>query len=105
SRLTALPPPHSLLFPYTTLFRSERNPPAIGPAPDAAELAIIRPHAVVGLPAGKDREPGVGQVRLVLGVASQPLEDLEPHRPPVVDRKSTRLNSSHRTISYAVFCL
>src|SRR5437773_5596899 len=71
------PPQRSTLFPYTTLFRSV----------DAADLADLVP---VG---GADRGPAP--------------QDLVADRYPVVvgDRKSTRLNSSHITISYAVFCL
>src|SRR5260221_4546396 len=68
-------PPRSTLFPYTTLFRSAHD--AGGRAVDGA-----RPRA---LRLGRDR------------VGSRPGRDL--------DRKSTRLNSSHTVISYAVFCL
>src|SRR2546426_1211727 len=78
-------PPRSTLFPYTTLFRS---------------LAVLLAHAGAdGVPA----LPGVGE----LGVVAAPGEDLrelvEIHAG--TDRKSTRLNSSHLVISYAVFCL
>src|SRR2546429_7231934 len=66
-------PPRSTLFPYTTLFRSPRQPrpcsPAAVPAPKKSRFL-----PVLGLPASGDR-------------------------------KSTRLNSSHGYISYAVFCL
>src|SRR2546427_5786629 len=79
-------PPRSTLFPYTTLFRSS--------------LLIW-----IGLALGRDgfwltreRDDGV-----------PPLPDLPPlperEGPGVGDRKSTRLNSSHSQISYAVFCL
>src|SRR5256885_6820363 len=75
-------PPRSTLFPYTTLFRSVRG-----------ELLAL----VDRLFDGADHvERGLRQV-IVLAV-DQPLEALE-------DRKSTRLNSSHLVISYAVFCL
>src|SRR5438309_7711794 len=74
-------PPRSTLFPYTTLFRS-RNRPA---------------HAVVGDVA--QRRPGLLQPHS--GAAAR----REPCVLPLVDRKSTRLNSSHSSISYAVFCL
>src|SRR5258707_2708302 len=76
-------PPRSTLFPYTTLFRS-RGPCAAaqGSPPDGADR---QGHPDLGLHAGKC--PGV---RLQLGRR---------------DRKSTRLNSSHANISYAVFCL
>src|SRR5260221_738051 len=69
-------PPRSTLFPYTTLFRS-------------AELGPV--------------QVGVGEVVILV-------EELQVHGQKVVvvdkrDRKSTRLNSSHTVISYAVFCL
>src|SRR5437764_1909192 len=68
-------PPRSTLFPYTTLFRS--NPP----------------HAAV---AARDKH----RQRELLREAGVPIPQFA-----VQDRKSTRLNSSHRCISYAVFCL
>src|SRR2546429_7267855 len=78
-------PPRSTLFPYTTLFRSHAN--------DA-----VRAHAPVVL---DDRR------RLVCR-SVVPDEDPERHALLAqygLDRKSTRLNSSHGYISYAVFCL
>src|SRR3989454_2961845 len=63
-------PPRSTLFPYTTLFRSER----IAHHPVAERLAVLA-HLAAGRAGG------------------------------AADRKSTRLNSSHLVISYAVFCL
>src|SRR2546427_5515099 len=75
-------PPRSTLFPYTTLFRSPAAPgvdaqpaPAADPAPAPVVPAVAAPVAV-------------------------PPATIEP-----ADRKSTRLNSSHSQISYAVFCL
>src|SRR3712207_7293000 len=90
-------PPRSTLFPYTTLFRSgvvvsgegaaQRR--SICPQVGAAALQQLQPHEVAQREQGDqaEREPleGVGEVR--------------------EDRKSTRLNSSHANISYAVFCL
>src|SRR5256885_9505313 len=76
-------PPRSTLFPYTTLFRS---PPAGGP-PDqvgAGGSLVRRPACPPG-----SRSPGTAW-----GAARR-----------TRDRKSTRLNSSHLVISYAVFCL
>src|SRR3712207_8822449 len=72
-------PPRSTLFPYTTLFRSH----------------TVRRLRHLGLPAQVDRhvELQLHQDRLV------------QQRQLAVDRKSTRLNSSHANISYAVFCL
>src|SRR5438105_12086274 len=73
-------PPRSTLFPYTTLFRSEFPGPGRYPA------------AAGGTP--------LGYVRAALG----PLP-VRPDASRNSDRKSTRLNSSHEWISYAVFCL
>src|SRR3712207_7328915 len=85
-------PPRSTLFPYTTLFRS------------AAVLHRLV-HAAVPV------------AQLVGAEAQRPAEDLVAeadaeqrhagveHRARRLDRKSTRLNSSHANISYAVFCL
>src|SRR5256885_5888346 len=96
-------PPRSTLFPYTTLFRSEAVLGVIGDAarqPARCELAEhpLAPPAVRLEPVG-EREPE-GHHRLV----EQRHADLEA-RPHAQDRKSTRLNSSHLVISYAVFCL
>src|SRR5437763_13013195 len=76
-------PPRSTLFPYTTLFRSERVV-----APCQYRLGAVDETA-------KRREIEAG--KLVVG-------DVRGEE-AVGDRKSTRLNSSHRCISYAVFCL
>src|SRR3712207_7580532 len=83
-------PPRSTLFPYTTLFRSR------GPPEDA--------HPVVRrASAGRRVGPDVPVTPLRLAGRAR------LHEPGVavtgVDRKSTRLNSSHANISYAVFCL
>src|SRR3712207_7044239 len=87
-------PPRSTLFPYTTLFRS-------GPAGVPRVLRPLRRVGAVLVPAPdqlRDRgpRPDGGDVRP--GVA---VREALPRR----DRKSTRLNSSHANISYAVFCL
>src|SRR3712207_8618214 len=80
-------PPRSTLFPYTTLFRSRARPYRHG---DGAEVGR-RPAPPVGRPrAARPVRPAEGQAR-------------RRHR--LGDRKSTRLNSSHANISYAVFCL
>src|SRR5689334_24353832 len=80
-------PPRSTLFPYTTLFRSER---------DAFLLDIDVEH---------HRFHAVALLVLVdhLLARTLPVEIGEVDH--AVDRKSTRLNSSHSSISYAVFCL
>src|SRR5207248_8234027 len=86
-------PPRSTLFPYTTLFRSPPRPDWRSRARRRGRLAGSRPRAETGA-----RRAGRK------GGAEQPQRrrsDGQDHR----DRKSTRLNSSHRTISYAVFCL
>src|SRR3712207_8717040 len=86
-------PPRSTLFPYTTLFRSR------GAAADAQPAAVV-----------------VGALRIDPGARTASLDgaalDLTPrefdllhHLAARADRKSTRLNSSHANISYAVFCL
>src|SRR3712207_7074883 len=90
-------PPRSTLFPYTTLFRSDRQEQdAQGVVPDADEPAgVAHPHGLqVGVGAGA--RAGVGVLRAD--------DRLGPPQAPE-DRKSTRLNSSHANISYAVFCL
>src|SRR3712207_7874391 len=79
-------PPRSTLFPYTTLFRSNEVVGELG------ELVIRQPMPSMPLKLWGD-------------------EDFERYRAsyfdtyPGIDRKSTRLNSSHANISYAVFCL
>src|SRR3712207_7984446 len=90
-------PPRSTLFPYTTLFRS-------GLAALGVERGEVRAAASAeGVPGGGEPRPQ----RLVgLAVdAADRLPLLDDRLEPVADRKSTRLNSSHANISYAVFCL
>src|SRR2546430_17244375 len=72
-------PPRSTLFPYTTLFRSEVDTDA-GPVQPGGDL-------------------------LDMGRLAGAVIALDHHAAVVGDRKSTRLNSSHSQISYAVFCL
>src|SRR2546427_3304762 len=90
-------PPRSTLFPYTTLFRS-------GPQ-QSLERFHERP---VGLALERLRElmrlNDRGQVRQEDPARAQG-GGHEPGELPGLDRKSTRLNSSHSQISYAVFCL
>src|SRR3712207_7910413 len=84
-------PPRSTLFPYTTLFRSR-----------IAERGVRAVAAALGIRAADPTAPEhVGLVRAGVHVARavEGLADLH------ADRKSTRLNSSHANISYAVFCL
>src|SRR3712207_7313799 len=70
-------PPRSTLFPYTTLFRSQER------------ITSTRGHSITSLQA--------------IYVPADDITDPAPHT--TLDRKSTRLNSSHANISYAVFCL
>src|SRR3712207_8200326 len=78
-------PPRSTLFPYTTLFRSGPTARTSATAPEVPRMA-----------SDAQNNPGPG-------------EAFEPETDPAAaaqgDRKSTRLNSSHANISYAVFCL
>src|SRR5690554_7643493 len=84
------PPPRSTLFPYTTLFRS-------------------RCIVVEGVRVGKEAVLGANVVltastKIIDVSGSEPIET-SGYVPERSDRKSTRLNSSHVRISYAVFCL
>src|SRR3712207_8545849 len=78
-------PPRSTLFPYTTLFRSDQN-------------TLDGPHAKKDLRRGRAAAanivPNTTGAAKAIGLVI-----------PELDRKSTRLNSSHANISYAVFCL
>src|SRR5256885_4880027 len=84
-------PPRSTLFPYTTLFRSGREP---GRQPAAGDGEAL-------LAQGRHDRVGLLHRRLAPGLGGPP----GVRRRSGADRKSTRLNSSHLVISYAVFCL
>src|SRR3712207_8205577 len=85
-------PPRSTLFPYTTLFRSCRRSSVPLLLPAQQSLGDEHERA-------RDREQDRGDGRRLLEAElARELEDEQ-------DRKSTRLNSSHANISYAVFCL
>src|SRR3712207_7789249 len=86
-------PPRSTLFPYTTLFRSLQQQAALV----AVSLDRVAWAATERAPERVAR--GLGRRRAVPAVDARE----ECHSSP--DRKSTRLNSSHANISYAVFCL
>src|SRR3712207_7657041 len=103
-------PPRSTLFPYTTLFRSERA--AISTAPSTLHLRV-EVHDAEDLPAlvavAGQRAVAV-DAALRVRAAVDELADVAaaaavPRAVDRRDRKSTRLNSSHANISYAVFCL
>src|SRR3712207_7109112 len=89
-------PPRSTLFPYTTLFRSEPG------------FRIELHHKDLGIALAAGREYGVALP--VTAIVDQMLEASKSkgrgdRDHSALDRKSTRLNSSHANISYAVFCL
>src|SRR4051794_41288514 len=89
-------PPRSTLFPYTTLFRSREVDHRRG---DSRELADVE----LGGTAGPDPRRNIAEADRI-GATRVSLGDI-PARIRAGDRKSTRLNSSHPSISYAVFCL
>src|SRR3712207_8988526 len=82
-------PPRSTLFPYTTLFRSDGLNVAY-------DLFITFPDAVFGTSVEVPTIDGKAKIKIPAGTQSGKI---------FRDRKSTRLNSSHANISYAVFCL
>src|SRR3712207_7123021 len=81
-------PPRSTLFPYTTLFRSRRG---------LADAVVF--ERVLAEAAAQRVLPGAADERVVAAAAQDAVVAAAG------DRKSTRLNSSHANISYAVFCL
>src|SRR3712207_7188528 len=90
-------PPRSTLFPYTTLFRSVLHLDAVPEHHPVVDHDVRPEHdALAELDAVPEHEPG-RPVRRPHAAC--------PRGVPAADRKSTRLNSSHANISYAVFCL
>src|SRR3712207_8274552 len=88
-------PPRSTLFPYTTLFRS------LEPGADLGGAPRVLPVEGATL---EDALDGLGHVEPTAAERGVERHDAVPAQPEQ-DRKSTRLNSSHANISYAVFCL
>src|SRR3712207_8713614 len=89
-------PPRSTLFPYTTLFRSY----------DGATVHDPKPAAVSSGPIHSSRRRDVASAHTPEGISSaREATDHTAKSDEISDRKSTRLNSSHANISYAVFCL
>src|SRR5437763_5452960 len=84
-------PPRSTLFPYTTLFRSVAG--------------CSRSHATRPSNAAPSRDADVITADELTGTTAPSVYDAVRQLRLGADRKSTRLNSSHRCISYAVFCL
>src|SRR5690348_18120419 len=98
-------PPRSTLFPYTTLFRS-RHEIILTPKPDSQVIdlraifnaSVVQPEKFEQI---KTRNDKSWEEFWTTGGAI----DFSQCTDPRADRKSTRLNSSHPSISYAVFCL
>src|SRR5258708_26244893 len=89
-------PPRSTLFPYTTLFRSVQH---------QSHVALWEYECYMGPQWGLLCLVGLDYIECYVGrraIESRPTKHKSPHWG---DRKSTRLNSSHQIISYAVFCL
>src|SRR2546422_7850793 len=82
-------PPRSTLFPYTTLFRSVLLDSSVGSAFPYVNFDVPRPR----------------EIRRVFSTSAGDTSGRRPTCKMRRDRKSTRLNSSHGYISYAVFCL
>src|SRR5690606_41450911 len=98
-------PPRSTLFPYTTLFRSIKKGYGAGanlyltkPFEPQRLLKNIELHFDASSAVARRKRYSIDQIREFESVGAQPVA-------PGSDRKSTRLNSSHVKISYAVFCL
>src|SRR3712207_7346904 len=93
-------PPRSTLFPYTTLFRSHT-------LPEPSARAVARLDADEGIAGDVDSvDAAIGVAQEADLLARLAVDRRDEHQRVVGrDRKSTRLNSSHANISYAVFCL
>src|SRR5207248_10786967 len=102
---TAPHPQKSTLFPYTTLFRSKARSQVIGQRRCKDESACFNADHGVDLRALEFSRQGVDRLSKTLRVFQQCRNVIKINAGLRKDRKSTRLNSSHRTISYAVFCL
>src|SRR3712207_8826312 len=86
-------PPRSTLFPYTTLFRSD-------PGDQVEWRQVVETARTI-----RNLLETVDLVSFVKTTGGRGLHVVVPLTPSAEDRKSTRLNSSHANISYAVFCL
>src|SRR2546422_5941918 len=86
-------PPRSTLFPYTTLFRSRAADRDRPPIPMLLAMGAVHQHLL---------RKGL---RTRVGLVAEAGDAWDVHHFAALDRKSTRLNSSHGYISYAVFCL
>src|SRR2546430_12603224 len=97
-------PPRSTLFPYTTLFRSKSNRVGRIRLRTWRRLVLVIFGALFAAIVYRWISLERLQRLAPVEIAATPTPEPTPTRPPV-DRKSTRLNSSHSQISYAVFCL
>src|SRR5437762_3972777 len=96
-------PTKSTLFPYTTLFRSNKMADTDKLVEQLSGLSVLE---IAGLVKQLEEKWGVSAAPTAVAVAAGPVAGGAPVSAPAEeDRKSTRLNSSHRCISYAVFCL
>src|SRR5689334_24703694 len=87
-------PPRSTLFPYTTLFRSDTVDQTVQQADRLqTSVASLQTWAAASVLAGKGSDEFANSIERLHNNINE------------LDRKSTRLNSSHSSISYAVFCL
>src|SRR3712207_6899901 len=93
-------PPRSTLFPYTTLFRSETG--RATPAGEARDSVGLRTKVLLAVEDAAEEGADCASVLVGLQAAAMASGGRGLR---IVDRKSTRLNSSHANISYAVFCL
>src|SRR2546430_8318838 len=93
-------PPRSTLFPYTTLFRSDADEGAnhYQNFPDISSVTIAGRNLKVEYRLDSAAANSAYPLTVEFFIADGGIE-------PILDRKSTRLNSSHSQISYAVFCL
>src|SRR3712207_8522021 len=95
-------PPRSTLFPYTTLFRS--NQPSVAIQVFQGEREFTRDNKPLGtfeLTGIAPAPRGIPQIEVTFDIDANGIVHVSAKE----DRKSTRLNSSHANISYAVFCL
>src|SRR2546422_7317459 len=96
-------PPRSTLFPYTTLFRSVEDLRVAGAAAEVAGQRLLDLVARRGRRLVEQRLRGEQDAGRAVTTLGRP--ELGERLLQWIDRKSTRLNSSHGYISYAVFCL
>src|SRR5256885_9955053 len=94
-------PPRSTLFPYTTLFRSVKKRVAFTLVELLVVIAIIALLIAILLPVLKKARDAANRVTCMSNLRQLAMA----YHLYAGDRKSTRLNSSHLVISYAVFCL